>query len=306
MPAARRTICAAAIVLVCAAPLAACGDDAGAEGPQIVVTTPVLGSLVADLVGDGARVNVVMPNGADPHGYQPSARDAEAIAEADLVVENGLDLEEGLQDTLDEAREDGDPIFTATEHVALRAFGAGEAEEVAEHGPDDPHIWTDPSEMRRMVAALAPVVTRELGVDVGGRAAELRRRLGDLDAEIARELADIPPARRTLVTGHESMGYFAARYRLRAIGALIPSLSSQAQVSAADLAALGEQVRREGVPAIFNEAGTPDGVAEAVADEAGVPVIEIATHTLPDDGSYLTFMREAAAAVDRGLAPGPG
>ena len=80
----------------------------------------MLGSLVQDLVGDRGRVTVVMPNGADPHGFQPSARDVEAIAHADLVVENGLDLEEGMQDVLDRARDDGVPVFTASDHVRVR------------------------------------------------------------------------------------------------------------------------------------------------------------------------------------------
>lgn len=301
----RRALTALTVALaVAAAPLlAACGEEgAGSGRAEVVVTTTVLGSVVRDLVGDRADVSVVMPNGADPHEFQPSARDAQAIADADLVVENGLGLEEGLTDTLARARDDGTPIFTATDHVTLRPFGADERAAIAEHGPDDPHVWMDPIAMRQVVAALAPVLRRELGVSVADRATALERRLAALNTEIARELAEIPPDRRKLVTGHESMGYFAARYGLEAIGALIPSLSSQAQVSAASLAALRAQVESEGVPAIFNEAGTPDGVADAIADETGVPVVEVATHNLPEDGSYITFMRDAAHAVAEGLA----
>ena len=111
----------------------------------------------------------------------------------------------------------------------------------------------------------------------------------------------IPEAQRKLVTGHESMGYFADRYDFQLIGALIPSLSSQSQVSASNLAGLRALIEREDVPAIFNEAGTPEGVAEAIADQAGARVVEIATHDLPDDGSYFTFMRDVAAAVEDGL-----
>jgi zinc/manganese transport system substrate-binding protein len=99
------------------------------------------------------------------------------------------------------------------------------------------------------------------------------------------------------------MGYFADRYDFRVVGALIPSLSSQAQASASDLAALRAQVEAEGVPVIFNEAGTPDDIAHAIADETGARVVEIATHNVPDDGSYITFMRDMARAVDDGLAP---
>jgi zinc/manganese transport system substrate-binding protein len=286
------------------AALAGCGsDDSSSSTPTIVVTTPMLGSLVSDLVGDQAKVDVLMPNGADPHEYQPSAKDVEALGKADLVVENGLKLEEGLEDALAQARDDGARIFTATDHVTLRPFGADDAEEIAEHGPDDPHIWTSPIAMRQMVSGLAPVLASDLGIDVTARATDLEERLTALDAQITTTLAPIPVDRRKLVTGHESLGYFAQRYNFALIGALIPSLSSQAQVSAANLAQLREQVTAEGVPAIFNEAGTPAGVASAIADQTGVPVIEIATHTLPDDGSYFTFMRDMAAAVSRGLDP---
>lgn len=296
-----------AAALAVAALLAGCGSgDSSSSRPTIVVTTPMLGSLVRDLVGDQAEVKVLMPNGADPHEYQPSAKDVAALGSADLVVENGLKLEEGLEDALDQARDDGVPFFTATDHVTLRRFAATDAEEIAEHGPEDPHIWTSPIAMREMVAALGPAVQKELGIDVAARATDLEEQLTALDGQITTTLAPIPVARRKLVTGHESLGYFAQRYNFEVIGALIPSLSSQAQVSASNLAALRQQVEAEGVPAIFNEAGTPAGVASAIADQTGVPVIEVATHNLPDDGSYFTFMRDMAAAVKRGLDPPAG
>jgi ABC-type Mn2+/Zn2+ transport system permease subunit len=169
----------------------------------------------------------------------------------------------------------------------------------------DPHIWTDPIAMRDVAAALAPALERELGLETGARAAALRRDLDRLDAEVRSALAAVPPERRVLVTGHESLGYFADRYGFRLIGAVIPSLSSQAQASAESLSALRDQVRAAGAPAIFNETGTPDGVAEAIADETGARLVEVGTHALPDDGSYLTFVREAAEAIAGGLgAPG--
>jgi zinc/manganese transport system substrate-binding protein len=318
-------LAAAAAGLTLAAGLAAgCGsDDAAADRPEIVATTTVLGSLTEELVGDAAEVRVLMPNGVDPHDYQPSARDVEALRNADLVVENGLELEEGLLDALGEARTSGVPVFTATDHVRLREVGEDEpaddhghedeeahseddeahAEDEGAHGPEDPHIWMDPIAMRDAMAALAPVVERELAVELGDRPAELSARLDALDAEVRETLAVVPEGRRKLVTGHESMGYFADRYDFEIVGTVIPSLSSQAQVSASNLAALRRQVEAEGVPAIFNEAGTPPGVADAIGDQTGARVVEIGTHNLPGDGSYFTFMREAAATVAAALAP---
>jgi zinc/manganese transport system substrate-binding protein len=302
----RRTV--AALLVPALAVAAGCGsDDAADAGPTVVVTTPLLGAVVEDLVGETAAVEVVMPNGIDPHDFQPSARDVEAVAGADLVVENGLDLEEGLEDALEQARDDGVPVFTATDHVALRAVAEEEAEEhegEEEHGHsgEDPHIWMDPLAMRDVALALAPALEGELGLDLGDRAAALDARLSALDREVRETLASVPPARRRLVTGHESMGYFADRYGFELVGAIIPSLSSQAQASAESLAELRDHVRAADVPVIFNEIGTPEGVADAIADETGAHVVEIGTHTLPDDGSYATFMREAAAAVAGGLA----
>ena len=286
--------------------LSAAPDPAAAapERPHVVVTTTVLGSLVRDLVGDEARVSVVMPNGADPHDFQPSARDVAELSEADLVVANGLNLEEGLEDALDQARSDGTRVIDATGLVTLRRFDPSNREEIAEHGPDDPHIWTDPLTMRELVAGLMPVLRDDLGLDVSARGRSLEGRLSALDAEVRSDMAGVPDSRRTLVTGHESMGYFAARYGFRLVGALIPSLSSQAQASAANLAGLRAQVQREGVPAIFNEEGTPDGIADAIADETGARVVEIGTHNLPPDDSYFTMMRDIARAVDGGLVTG--
>jgi ABC-type Mn2+/Zn2+ transport system permease subunit/ABC-type Zn uptake system ZnuABC Zn-binding protein ZnuA len=277
-----------------------------APRPEIVATTPVLGSILRDVVGDEARVTVVMPNGADPHEFQPSARDVGGLATADLVVANGRGLEEGLEDPLRQAEQDGTPVVDATDLVTLRRFDPSARDEIAEHGPDDPHVWTDPLTMRQLVAGLVPVLREEAGIDVAARAAKLQDRLTDLDAQIRATLADVPPARRTLVTGHESMGYFAARYGFRVVGALIPSLSSQAEASARNLADLRRQVQDAGVPAIFSDTGTPAGLADAIADETGARVVEVGTHALPPDGSYLTMMRDIAAAVDGGLAgPAP-
>jgi zinc/manganese transport system substrate-binding protein len=326
----RARLAAATLTLPLALALAACGgDDTGSgtaattapprDAPSVVVTTPVLGALVADLLGDVARVEVVMPGGVDPHDFQPSARDATRLADADMVAAVGLDLEEGLGEAIDRARDAGVPVFEATDHVALRAVGEAEAgheeeeggDHADEHGAEDPHIWLDPVRMSRVVGALADAAEAELGVEVTARAAALRASLAGLNRELAAGAATVPAARRVMVTGHESMGYFADRYGLRVVGAVIPSLSSQAEPSAADLADLTAVIEREGVDVVFTEIGTPDGVAEAVARETGARLVEVPSHTLPADGSYATMMREVTGAVvgalggDAGAAPSP-
>lgn len=293
----RRALAIASAVLVGAVGVAGCGmgsaaePPAAAEGtPTIVVTYSILGSLVSELVGGGANVAVLMPDGVDPHEWQPSAKDVEKLGSADLVVVNGLDFEESLDDVLDDV---GAPVFTATDHVELRTLG----------GVGDPHIWTDPLAMRAVVAALAAELENELGLDVAARATGLEDRLVALDADVRATLAAIPPGKRKLVTGHESMGYFADRYGFELAGAAVPSSSSQAETSAGELADLKELIEREGVSVVFTEVGAPSQAAEAIAEEAGATVVELPSHTLPADGSYFTFMRDLAATIEEALAP---
>jgi zinc/manganese transport system substrate-binding protein len=259
---------------------------------SIVVTYSILGSVVKDLVGDAADVTVTVPNGLDPHEFEPSARDIEAINKADLVIENGLGLEEGIKKTLDAARENGVRFFTVAEHVTVRDVGPG---------APDPHFWTDPLTMKSAVTALAPVLLTELGLEVSSRAADLESRLEALDSEVEEITSLIPPVERKLVTGHESMGYFAQRYGFKLVGVIVPSLSSQAGVSAADLAALKQAIAENDVKAIFTELGTSPAVARTIADETGVRVIELTTHALPADGSYFTFMKDIAGTIAGGL-----
>jgi zinc/manganese transport system substrate-binding protein len=271
------------------------------EKKSIVVTYSILGSVVKDLVGDAADVTVIIPNGLDPHEFEPSAKDIEAINKADLVVENGLGLEEGMMKTLDAARANGVKFFTASEQIDVRHVGPGEG--IPSGDPDqvigapDPHLWTDPLTMKGVIAALAPVLQTGLGLDVSAGAAGLESRLDELNSQVADMLSVVPPDDRKLVTGHESMGYFAQRYGFKLVGVIVPSLSSQAEVSAADLAALKQAVEENRVKAIFTEIGTSPSVARTIADETGVKVVELTTHALPADGSYFTFLKDVAGTI---------
>ena len=111
----------------------------------------------------------------------------------------------------------------------------------------------------------------------------------------------LPEGNRKLVTGHESLGYFADRYGFKLVGAIIPSLNSQAEVSAADLAALKTLIQENQVKAIFSEVGTPQAISDAIGRETGVKVVELSTHILPSDGSYFTFMHDLAQTIVENL-----
>jgi zinc/manganese transport system substrate-binding protein len=271
----------------------------------IVVTYSVLGSIVKELVGDKANVVVPMPNGQDPHEWDPSAKDIETIMKADLIVQNGLGLEGGMEKTLQQAQEAGVKFFTASDHITVRKVGEGEGIPTGDPdqvvGAEDPHLWMDPIDMKAIVAALATQVKTDLGIDLTDRATDLESRLDALNQEVADKVKSLPGANRKLVTGHESMGYFAQRFGFKLVGAIIPSITTQAEVSASDLAALKKLIQDNQVKAIFTELGTPPAVADAIGKETGVKVVELTTHSLPADGSYFTFLRNLAQVIVDGL-----
>lgn len=305
VPARRSAALAAAVALALASALGASPVIATDEGTgTIAVTTEVLGSVVEQLVGDAGEVVVIMSGGANPHSYEPSARDAERILGADVVVSNGLDLEEGLLDLLAAAEGEGVTWFQAADHVAVRDREGASDEEPGEeaahedHGHDgaDPHIWTDPLAMRDVVLALEPVLT-ETGLTVGGQAEAFAAELETLDAEVTEMLAVVPGDERKLVTGHRSLGYFADRYGFTLIGTVIPSLSTSGEPTARELAQLIEDIKANGVTAVFTELGTPGSVAQAVADDSGAELVELSTSQLPAGGTYQDLIRELATTV---------
>ena len=293
--------------LIMAAAMLGCQPAASTGIPKksIVVTYSIMGSLVKNLVGDKATVLVSVPNGLDPHEWEPSAKDIETINKADLVVRNGLGLEGGLERALDSARNSGVRMFIAADYITVRYVSSGEG--IPSDDPDqavgaaDPHLWMDPLALKDVVGGLAEKLKTAFNLDVDSRAASLENELIEINKQVAGMIDTIPPENRKLVTGHESMGYFAQRYGLKLVGVIIPSLSTQAVVSANDLAVLKKAILDNRVKAIFTELGTSPSVAKAIGDETGVEVVQLSTHTLPEDGSYFSFMKNLAAAISGAL-----
>lgn len=287
-----------------------CGSQAAPghatrDRPEIVVTYSVLGSVVADVVGDAGRVVVLMPNGANPHEWSPSARDVERMLGADLVIDNGLGLESNLQDPLRQAAADGVRVFTVADHVTVRKVGTGEGADSSDPdqaaGADDPHLWMDPLTMRQWVGPLVTVL-HAMGIDVAANGSKVETGLEAVNHEVEAIVGRIPAERRRLVTGHESMGYFADRYHFDLIGSVVSSLTSQAEPSAGKLAALTHRIRAAGVPAIFAEIGTPAATVRAIAGDAHTKVIEMSTHNLPADGTYRSFIVGLATTIADALS----
>jgi zinc/manganese transport system substrate-binding protein len=306
--------------LLLAAPVSAT-DDGSTRPVSVVVTTEVLGSVVNQLVGDSADVTTLMSSGVDPHTWQPSARETEALFNADFVVANGLDLEEGLASVLEQAEADGVPVFHAADHVVLRASAGAEDDPVDEteadqeeadhegdadheHAAGDPHFWLDPLAMRDVVLALGAAF-EGVGLELGDRTDVLASDLEMLDAELIQLLSVIPEEQRQLVTGHGALGYFADRYGFTIVGTVVPGLSSADEPSAREIAALIEDIKAAGSVALFTDIGTPQSVAQAVADETGARIVELQVAQLPEGGSYQDLLRDLAILVSGSLA-GPG
>lgn len=296
----------------------------GGDGtPVVAATTTVMGDVVTNVVGDLAEVVVIMPGNADPHEFQPSARQAAALRDADLVVANGGGFEEGLEDALDSAEDDGAAVFEAVDHVALLEPGDGaraddHADEDGGDGDDhghegaDPHVFTDPARMATVAEALADVLAEQVpALDTDAfrdRAAAYVDELRTLDAEVEGILAAVPAERRKLVTNHEVFAYFADRYDFEVVGAVIPSTTTQAAASAAQVDDLARLVAAEGVPAVFADTSSADDLAATLAAEVGdVAVVELFSESLGDEGSgadtYAGMVRTNATRIAEALAP---
>jgi zinc/manganese transport system substrate-binding protein len=273
---------------------------------RIVVTYSVLGSVVEQLVGDLATVSVIIPDGQDPHEFEPSAKDIESLNNADLVVANGLDFEEGLEQTIDRAIDSGVNVFMVGDHITVREMSKDEdhghdedhAEEVSTettveseeehaHGAYDPHLWLSPAAMLEMLPALADAISTATGADLTSQLAALQSELTALDAQITETIDGITCE---LVSGHDELGYFADQYGCEVIGAIIPSLSTTSEASAGELAALKVEVEEHGVPAIFTGLGTSQDVADQLASELGVKAVTLSTHFLDGAVNYREFM----------------
>jgi zinc/manganese transport system substrate-binding protein len=305
--------------------IAGCGSTESSETQSIdeskaniVVTYSVLGSVVEQLVGDLATVRVIISDGQDPHEFEPSAKDIESLNNADLVVSNGLDFEEGLEETIDQAIDSGVNVFMVGDHITVREVSKDEdhghdedhaeeestettveSEEEHAHGAYDPHLWLSPAAMLEMLPALADAISTATGADLTSQLASLQSELTALDTQIKETIDGITCE---LVSGHDELGYFADRYGCEVIGAIIPSLSTTSEASAGELAALKVEVEEHGVPAIFTGLGTSQSVADQLASELGVKAVTLSTHFLDGAVNYREFMLRMTNQIAEALS----
>ena len=276
------------------------GDSGSDAAVTVVATTPHATDLVANVGGERADIHALLARGADPHGFEPRPSDAAAIADAAVVFKSGGDVDEWLDELVDNA---------GGEAEVVELIGSVKTLEGGHDGDEtDPHWWQDP---RNAVRAVAAVRGALIEADPDGRrayernAAAYTRELQRLDSEIAACLAKLPADKRKLVTTHDSLGYYARRYDVEVIGSVIPSLSTQAQPSAGDIADLVDQVRDEGVEAVFPEAGADERLERALSRDAGAEVGDpLYADTLGEEGSGAETYMDAMAANTEALVDG--
>ncbi|MBA3422034.1 MAG: zinc ABC transporter substrate-binding protein [Thermoleophilaceae bacterium] len=241
----------------------------GAPGDQlsVVATTMQVQDFARQVGGNRVRVTPILGPDAEPHEYEPTPSDADAMSEAEAVIANGANLDDWLDDLLDQAGADAIRA-DAVDGITLLP--------TEEHGfPGDPHVWHDPELAKRMVDNVAAGLGRAdpPGGDTYRRNAEsYKARIDWMAATIRRELAPVPPERRNLVTSHDAFGYFARAYDVNVVGSVLPTVTTDAEPSAQQVRRLVDEIRRNDVGAIFTEEAVEPRLERRVAEEAGARV----------------------------------
>jgi zinc/manganese transport system substrate-binding protein len=310
------------LLVVLAVALAGCGtsESAGsADGKlRVVATTTHLGDFAREVGDDRVSVHTMLGSGTDPPDYEPRPSDARAVAEADVVLQSGGDLDAWLGDVIEAAGGDAPRLTLLDEVRAIEGGHGAEAhagedeqadEEHAGEAERDPHWWQDP---RNAAVAIERIGATFADADAAGASdyrSAARRYAGEIeraDTAIARCMDGIDVDRRKLVTNHDAFGYFARRYDIEVLGSIVPALSSSAQPSAGDVRRLVAAIKRERVTTIFPESALNVRLERAVARDAGVEVgPALYADTLGPKGSvgatYRGALRHDAAAIAKGF-----
>jgi ABC-type Zn uptake system ZnuABC Zn-binding protein ZnuA len=303
---------------------AGCGSSGSSEGKlEVVATTTQIGDWVEAVGGEAVAVEQILQPNTDPHEYEPRPSDVQATAGAPLVFANGDDLDPWIEEIVDDSGSEATVVDLGTV-VPDRLQGDHEHEH--EHGDEehdgdgaegeepayDPHWWHDPHNVE---AAVREIATQLESADPAHRQLYRRnadaylQRLRRLDAGIARCVASVPAADRKLVTDHDAFGYFARRYGIEVVGAVIPAQATQAQPSAKDISELAALIERERVRAIFPESSIASKVADAIASQTGASTeYSLYGDSLGPAGSdgetYLKMEAANADAIVRGFTGG--
>ncbi|HET9770925.1 MAG TPA: metal ABC transporter substrate-binding protein [Acidimicrobiia bacterium] len=276
------TACALSFLLVPG--LGACGGDgerdtstAGATSRlQVVTTVAPITSIVANIAGDLVDIQGVVPEGTNSHTFEPAPSVAEVLSEADLVFVNGLVLEEPTRKLAQANLKSGAKIVELGSEVLPESEWIYDFSFPKEEGKPNPHLWTDPTYARKY----AEIIRRELTAKDGANGDAYRKNydaFADLverfDLAMRASFRTVPEERRKLLTYHDAYAYFAKTYGWEVIGAI--QVGSFEDPSPKEVAALIDQVKRSGVPAIFGSEVFPSPVLAQIGKEAGVKYVDV-------------------------------
>ncbi len=256
----------------------ACGgeEEADSDGRfRVVSSVAPITSLVENVGGSRIALEGVIPEGVNSHTFDPPPSVARALSHADLIILNGLFLEEPFLELAEASKQDEAEILTLADKAITRDQWVFDFSFPESGGHPNPHLWTAPL----LALRYAEIVKERLAALDSDNAdyfsenyRKLEARIIDLDRRIEAAVQTIPPQNRKLLTYHDSFPFFAPRYGMEVIGALQPSDFSQP--SAREVAGLINQVRDSGVPAIFGSAVFPSDVMEQIAKESGADFVD--------------------------------
>jgi ABC-type Zn uptake system ZnuABC Zn-binding protein ZnuA/ABC-type Mn2+/Zn2+ transport system permease subunit len=307
---ARGSLAAAGAIVVLGLLGGGCGSSGSSDGGQldVVATTTQVDDWVRAVGGGAVSLDQVLQPNTDPHEYEPRPSDIEAAAGAKLAFASGDNLDAWIDQVVADSGSDA-AVVDLGAVVPERLPGEASGAEASRY---DPHWWHDPRnveaavrEIERRLAAADPAHRREFERNAGAYLAKLRA----LDAGIAKCIDSVPAGQRKLVTDHDAFGYFANRYGIAVVGAVIPSQTTQAQPSAKDLSELIGLIEREDVKAVFPESSLSPKVADTIARQTGAS----ADYTLygdtlgPADSNGPTYLQMEEANADamvRGFTAG--
>ncbi|MGI8578967.1 MAG: metal ABC transporter solute-binding protein, Zn/Mn family [Solirubrobacteraceae bacterium] len=293
--------------------LAGCGGSGGSGASSgttldVVATTTQLGDFVREVGGSRVDVHQILKANSDPHDYEPRPSDVQATASATVVFLSGDNLDSWMDKVSEEAG--GSPTrVVVSDAVPVKVSGNPSGPEASTY---DPHWWHDPVNAKaavKLIAAALSAADPKSAAVFKRNAAAYERKLAALQAGIASCLKAVPATQRKLVTDHDAFNYFAKRFGIAIVGAVIPSQSTQAQPSAGDLAKLSSVIKKQGVRAIFPESSLNPKLAQAIATQTGAT----SSYTLYGDtlgpagsagATYLTMEEANAEAMTRGLTGG--
>ncbi len=272
-------VCVSLLLAACSGSSSSSATSAGgeADGRLVIATTVApITSLVSQVVGDRAEVVGIVPEGTNSHTYEPKPSVAELLSRADLIFVNGLKLEEPTVDLAESNMGDDAAIIELGTVVLPESDYLYDFSFPESGGKPNPHLWTDPS----YALAYAEVVRDQVSEADPDNAsyyaanynafAEL---IGEFDTAMRIAFATIPEGNRKLLTYHDAYAYFAKNYGWEVIGAI--QVSDFEDPTAKELADLIDQVRSEGVPAIFGSEVFPSPVLEQIGAEAGVNYVDV-------------------------------